>query len=105
MVTGDTGDQLLNLQEQAEAAVREVNRLADRVPVYAAVYGLGEAISMLTVVIAEMATTLTPDEQLVLADALSSVVAVTEAADKTLGNIRSDAGMWPRTVDIETKMA
>jgi hypothetical protein len=87
-------DPLLALQEQADAAIKEMSAIRDVMPLYATVYGYGEAITMLTTIVGQLALALSHDEQIVLAEALSAVAVVARTADEVLSATRSKDGMW-----------
>lgn len=73
-------DPLLSIQEQSETALREIRTRQDVNPLLAAQIGTTQATGMLLNIVVEMTAALSPDEQVVIKEALGHVTEVLSAS-------------------------
>lgn len=79
-------DPLARIDEMAESALARIQHTADTNPLQGAVYGLGESVRMMSVIVTELSAGLTPDERGVVHEALDTVSQVIGAVEQAAQN-------------------
>lgn len=75
-------DPLARIDELAEDALGRIQSMAATNPLQGAVYGLGESVRMMSVIVSELSAGLTPDERGVVSEAVGSVEQVLRAVEQ-----------------------
>lgn len=75
-------DPLARIHEQADAAVTEVHRRAVISPTSSAIYGLGQSVRMMSIIVSELSSGLTPDERDAVSEAVSAVEHVVDLIEE-----------------------